>query len=242
MSYLKIYRNDFKVLLGVAAIMPVACFVGGYYTGAANQPQQTETLLAQPIADHTATVADRSASRDQIAMLNGNGMADGLSFRESLPEQAESIQSEIVALRDEGNNTADDLAASTEIPDGLPTVGRQAETAVLTSKANTVTDPALLSLTSLQSFNDYLVQAGCFSSYDNATKLQAQLAEKHIPAKITLNESTGQSEYLIIVNSFSTREEAKQYCRFAEKFHQLDCFVKTGEHAPEHAKETFASL
>jgi hypothetical protein len=244
MSYLKIYQKDFKVILGVAGILPVLCFIGGFYTGWSSKPRlsASETLSEAQAAVHDTSEAVRSEVDDLYANQKGDVSEEDLNQDAGLPEEYDGQRSESVEHMDAGNSPENSLADGLDAGNQLPE-NRQHGVAVDSSTNGKVGHKyTMLNISSLQSFNEYLVQAGRFSSYENAAIFQAQLTGKNLPSQIALDDSAVRPAFLIIVTSFTNKDEAKRYCRLAEEFYQLDFYVKARGIDLQKSSESFASL
>lgn len=244
MSYLKIYQKDFKVILGAASILPVVCFVGGFYIGSSGHTRQSvdETLSERPIGVQDADVADRSELGDLYSRQNENDPQQGLNHQSSLSQEHDGVKRGIVEHGDLSKDSGANLADAMDAQRKLQTDSRRGEAGNLTGKVSAKPEPAVQNITSRQGLNEYLVQAGRFSSYDNASKFQDQLEVKHLQTQIVLDDSTAQPGFLVIVTSFATKEEAKRYCLIAEKRYQLDFYVKNKALDLKKSSEAVASL
>lgn len=219
MNSLKIDQKDFKVILGVAGILPVMCFIGGYYLGTSGPArlENSGNSAELPMAEHDASVsgplekAGRDGMQKEIRLVNERDHGSGLSGEYKGVED-DTVQS---AAADDRPGTS---PADSELKHTVPSVSL------------------------LKSFKEYLVQAGRFSSYENAVKFQARLMGKNLSSRIALDENDARPAFLIIVSSFATRDEAKRYCLFAETFYHLDFYVKAREGNLQNPNGAFASL
>nr|WP_246723010.1 SPOR domain-containing protein [Aliikangiella sp. G2MR2-5] len=98
-------------------------------------------------------------------------------------------------------------------------------------------------ITNWKKVNDFYVQAGRFSSLHNAVNYQRLLEGKDISTQIAI-DSTGNNEvFVIILASFDSQLEAKEYSLFAEELYQIDLFVKKQEAIDKQFKKrSVASL
>ncbi len=244
MSYLEIDQKDFKIILSVASILPVVCFVGGVYTGSASQAGKSanEIVPGQAIAERDATVQGRSEMGGLYANQIEIAPAESLNHRITTSEKHVSAKSDSTEYRNVRNDSAGNLADVMVAQSHLPTESRQGGASDLSIGERAKPEQILRNVTSLQSFNKYMVQAGSFSSYDNAIKLQNQLAEKNILSQMAKDDSASLPTFLVIVTSFVTKEEAKRYCLFAEKLYKLDFYVKANGLTMKKPREAFVSL
>jgi hypothetical protein len=244
MSYLKIDQKDFKIILSVAGILPVICFVGGFYTGSANQAGKSvnEILPDQVITERDATVQGRSEMGDLYANQIEIAPVESLNHDLTMSEHYVGAKSDIIEYRNVSNDSAGNLADVMVAHSQLPAESRQRGAGDLDSSERAKPERILRNVISIESFNKYMVQAGRFSSYDNAIKLQTQLAEKNILSQMALDDSAARPAFLVIVASFVTKKEAKRYCLFVEKLYKLDFYVKASEFALKKQGEAFVSL
>jgi hypothetical protein len=244
MSYLKIDQKDFKVILSVASILPVICFIGGFYTGQSSQSQQfTQEIPSDPpIAEQVVSVPDRAELDAPYEQQGEIGSADSFNQNTGLPGEYDEAWSGDIEHKDGVKDADSSLANIMEVREQLPENHQKDVTADFNNEEKAKPESMWPNVTSQQNFNEYLVQAGRFSSYDNAAKFQIQLAGKNLSSEIALDGSTAQPEFLIIVTSFANKDEAKQYCHFAERFYHLDFFVKTRMLDMQNSSESFASL
>lgn len=241
MSYLKIYQKDLYIILGFASILPVVCFVGGVYTGSLSQARQSDSGPAStaPLAKTDISISGGSEmgylATGQVESGSGDGSREysGRSVKyagEIIEYGAESHHPDSVQV-----DITDTRALAT-------TDGRQPEAANVENNERADVAHVLPNITPLQSFNAYLVQAGRFSSYENAAKYQAKLATRNLTAQIAVEEHFKQPAFLIIINSFASKEEAKRYCLAAEELYQLDFYVKAQELGINKVNKGIASL
>ncbi len=244
MSYLKVYQNDFKVILSVASILPVVCFIGGFYTGWSSQSRlsASETLSEPQVTAQDTSEAVRSEVDELYAEQSGDVSEDALNQNVGLPEENGGQRSKSIEDVDAGKITEKSLADSFGVRNQLPEDSRQDVIADSNTTEKIGHEYTMLNVSSLQSFNEYLVQAGRFTSYENAARFQAQLSGKSLHSQIALDENAPQPAFLIIVTSFASKDEAKRYCHLAEEFYQLDFYVKGRGVDLQKSSESFASL
>ncbi len=244
MSYLKIYQKDFKVILGVASLLPVACFIAGFYTGSANQTQSpvneaVSVLPAELNADNSALTEVGQQHTHQYT----NVSKDEMNPQAIRLMDHDGKVSEVAVYKDTGNSVEDATqVGSLETRHQMSADNRYNKVSNESANKIEVSETASRNIVPLQGFNAFLVQAGHFSTYKNAAKFQAELAEQSLLSQITMDERAGRQGFLIIVDSFASKAEAKRYCLDAEVRYQLDLYVKARELDLQNSSGAFASL
>ncbi len=242
MNYLKIHQQDLKVILGFAGIFPVVCFVGGLYTGTQSPTwrYESETVSSEPLVQPEISISNGSGIDNQTVEQMENGSGEGsiaLSARLAAdvngPLEFGAEGGQALSDRSETMGTRDLAKADSRLAEakGL----NKGEMAGLREHASPI-------IKSLQSFNTYLVQAGRFSTYENAANFQARLASQNLQSHIAMDIHSKAPSYLVIVNSFTTKDAAKRYCFAAEELYQIDLFVKVQESGMQKMTKAVASL
>ncbi len=244
MSYLKIYQKDFKAILIGASILPVVCFIGGVYTGWSSQPQPSvnETLSETQASERDVSAPDRSERNDLYAKQNESVNTDDLDPDPRLPGENDGEGSKGIESMDASKAPESSLTDVADDRNQLPENLQHGVAGKSSIKERTEFKYTLSKVSSLQSINEFLVQAGRFNLYENAVNFQAELTAKSLPSQVALDDSAAQPAFLVIVSSFASKDEAKRYCHFAEAFYQLEFYVKPRGGDLKNSSESFASL
>ncbi|MEJ2453954.1 MAG: hypothetical protein P8103_07335 [Candidatus Thiodiazotropha sp.] len=245
MSYLKIYQKDLSVILGVASLLPVACFVAGFYTGSANQTQSpvNETVSVLPPVELKTDDSSLTEAGQQHTHRYKNVSTDEMNPHSIRLMDHDGKVSEVVDYKDAGHGVEDATQVESLESQYLVSADNRYNK-VSNDSANkiAVSETASQNIVPLHGFNAFLVQAGHFFTYKNAVKFQAELAQQSLLSQITLDERAGRQEFLIIVDSFASKDEAKRYCLDAEVRYKLDLYVKARELDLQNSSGSFASL
>ncbi len=71
----------------------------------------------------------------------------------------------------------------------------------------------------------YLVQAGLFSTAQNAERYVGTLARKGISARVIDAERSGARHYRVVIGTFPSRGQADTYLAGVERVHDIDLYV-----------------
>ncbi|WP_196140204.1 SPOR domain-containing protein [Aliikangiella sp. G2MR2-5] len=271
MSYLKVYKDDLRRLMIFSAVLPVFCFTGGFWFGTTQSTGLTSSMNSQktvkPEFKFSTAVVEKNNSgqivkeeqklapsaapktRTELVVTSNEveySLSDSVELTESEARAvAETTsdkieESDIVSVAE--NNIEDskiEVAASS-----LVSADKTEYSSMKYSTAAEKLAPKNASLiTNWKKVNDFYVQAGRFSSLHNAVNYQRLLEGKDISTQIAI-DSTGNNEvFVIILASFDSQLEAKEYSLFAEELYQIDLFVKKQEAIDKQFKKrSVASL
>ncbi len=257
MSYLKVYKEDLKRLVVFAAILPVACFAGGYLLGA------KESIIAEIASTGLKPVLkQKEVAQTQVVHPNTSLIETSISEtakivaspveKVSLPGKAAGEQESDKALADDfrvAKTESTEVIAKEELEEAITSEEEaeatnelnllEKESAVKLVKVDSslVKKPQHLSsqikqpkpaselFSGLHEFDDYLVQAGRFTNLSNAIKYQKKLTDKRLDAKIALETTEKGDIFVLVLASFDSQSEAKDYTSLVEELYQIDLFV-----------------
>jgi hypothetical protein len=161
MDKLLLNKTDFRFLLMASAVLPVLCFMAGFF-----------------LANNT-----------------------GNSYQAALTPTSTSLSLDVP-----------EISQPTQISDDQSAVAQ-------------ISIPLDVTHLSEQKPSDYMVQAGLFSSYENAKKFKDDLLDQDIESQIVHTEHNGKLSYRLILDSFESKDEAVEFTAFAEKSYKLDLYI-----------------
>ena len=217
MSYLKVYKNDLRLALVVAATIPVISFSIGFFTGKEVSSLQFANLTVEE------KLSDQQKIKHTLVPVNQQAI-------NIVPENQQAIKTP-----PNSETKIDTKIKSSIITSKL--VDRQEST-----QLSNIKEAQQPSLKSINSYASYLIQAGRFSSYENAQKYQSKLAQLNLYADIVLSENSLNTDFILLLTSFDTEPEAKKYSRLVESLYQIDLYVRTHELKTSGENKSLASI
>lgn len=158
MDTLQVSKHELKLFVIAAVIVPVLCFILGFY----------------------------SADKNSISTSNQDRMI-GLLISSANANTANGSKAPVI--EQSNNDTA--KTASKEI------------------KPST----------------NYLIQAGLYSNYQNATQYQATLLSNDIPTVISKTRRNGIPHYRVIIQSFESKQDASDFIIATKEKHNIDLYI-----------------
>ena len=100
--------------------------------------------------------------------------------------------------------------------------------------ANTLAEPETPAIEPAGPGEQYLVQAGLFSSAQNAERYVGTLAGKGISAQVLDTQREGTRYYRVVIGTFAEEAQATAYLMDVERLHDIDLYLARVEMTPEY--------
>ena len=172
MISIQLSKTDVKQIVIVSALLPIICFVSGFFISSAFSSAATyqDRPNSTPLTSTTNNTTIRNTSADKTKEYSRTGTSTEIMTQTSNSQLT-------------GNNKA-----------------------------------------ALEK-NHYIVQAGIFSKFENAEKLQLQLHQTGLETKIVDSLNNNEIMHSVSLHAFPSKKDASNYLNQIKEQHDVDLYI-----------------